>query len=199
MLKILAFIALIYTFVYADISLKPYLLDIKKQPPITYKILVDKYFYYLDDISDDEALSEIDGEFITRYDANQTAIDLSNVENVEFIVENKDYALAIYDDGYDKYAISFDSKGVTKRVILLKHSFGNIYFNITRDYDISISDNITFYIYETRYDRGERDKPAYLSYKNIYVLIIYPDGNITKRKFTLDELLEIKKKKVVEF
>ena len=33
MLKILAFIALIYTFVYADISLKPYLLDIKKQPP----------------------------------------------------------------------------------------------------------------------------------------------------------------------
>ena len=106
--------------------------------------------------------------------------------------------MAIYDDGYDKYAIFFDSKGVTKRVILLKHSFGNIYFNITRDYDISISDNVTFYIYETRYDRGERDKPAYLSYKDIYVLIIYPDGNITKRKFTLDELLEIKEKKLYD-
>ena len=196
MLKILIFLTILYTFSYANAYSKDYLKHIKQQPSISYKTLVDKYIYYVDDFSDGEAISEIDGEFETRYDENLTAIDTSKIKDFELIVASKKYAIAMYDDGFDKYGVIFDANGRVKNVLLLVHSFGNLYFNVERSYDMQISNDVVFYISEIRHDRDARDTLMYFSYKSIYVVTVHNDGSLTKQKASLDEKLIVEDKRL---
>ena len=135
-----------FSTLYGWIDKGEYIKKLKTIPPISYHELCVKYLKPHPLFPKN---TSIEDEFLSwDEDSNSTAIDFDLVGMNDIVKITPNYAVVLYDDGFDKYAILLDNKMKIQNILLLAYRKGNSEWQLEREVEVKPERNILFLVDE---------------------------------------------------